>query len=113
MRVTRLALVILAVIAAALSYGVGLYTQSRESQVKQLIRQIEEDRTALHVLDAELAYLSRPQRLQELATQHLNLRPAFPDQLIDNIYNLPPADGLADAAELQPQSKENSEEAQL
>ena len=113
MRVTRFALVILAVITAGLSYGVGLYTQNKESQVKQLIRQIEEDRLALHVLDAELAYLSRPQRLQELAAQPFNLRPVFPDQLIGNIYELPPAHGVAEAKKLEPQRDKNAEEAQL
>lgn len=107
MRFTRLALVILAVIAAATSYGVGLYTQSRESEVKKLIAQIEDDRQALHVLEAELAYLSRPQRLQELASQHLNLRPVFPDQIYDNIYLLPPVGGFAHAAEVKtPESEE-------
>lgn len=107
MRFTKLALIILAVIAAATSYGVGLYTQNKEREAKALIVQIEKDREAIHVLEAELAYLSRPQRLQDLTSRHLNLRPVFPDQIYDNIYSLPPAGGLAEAAELRtPEAEE-------
>lgn len=109
MRITRFALILLVLVAAVASYSVGLYTQDKERQVHNLIAQIEEDRESIHLLQAEVAYLARPQRLQDLSEKHLTLRPPFPEQLYDNVFLLPPADGVNQVANTDVPPRERPE----
>lgn len=91
MRVTRVTLLLLVLVVAGASYAVGLYTQSKERRFYDLQRQIKADTAAIHLLEAELAYLERPERLQKLANMHMTLRPPHPDQLYENAFLLPPS----------------------
>lgn len=52
--------------------------------------QVKEEREALHLLNAEWAYLNRPERLRSLADAHLNLAPVQVQQ-IQPIQSLPAA----------------------
>ncbi|MFZ5609562.1 MAG: cell division protein FtsL [Pseudomonadota bacterium] len=101
MRVTRFTVILLVIVAAVGSLALGLYTREKEQQAERLLAQISRDRGAIHVLEAELAYLVRPQRLQSLAGAHFNLRPPLPAQIYPDVAQLPAEGAKEDGREVQ------------
>lgn len=83
---------------AALTYAIGLYAGSRAAVVRSLVTQIAEDQRAIQMLEAELAYLSRPARLQSLSSAYLVLRPPAPEQIVPDLAVLPSIDSAAQAS---------------
>lgn len=78
--------------------GVGLYqvelgVLAKESELKQINRQIDANREATHVLEAEWSYLNDPTRLADLARRYTDLAPATPTQIagFDRLSPRPPA----------------------
>lgn len=69
--------------AAALLYSVKYRVQAMDEEIVALRRQIETERAAVHVLQAEWAYLTRPERVRKLAHAHLDVRPATGQQLLE------------------------------
>jgi hypothetical protein len=66
--------------------GVGLYqvelgVLAKEAELKQINHQIDADREAVHVLDAEWSYLNDPTRLTDLARRYTDLAPVTPTQI--------------------------------
>jgi hypothetical protein len=73
-------------VALAGVVGFGLFhlkhqVQELEDEMFRLNRTILEEQQAIHVLKAEWSYINQPQRLQSLASRHLDLQPAKPAQL--------------------------------
>lgn len=73
-------LAILAGIAfwAALAFGVyqgAIITRAQEAYVQSLNKQIAQEQAAIKVLRADWAMLTKPDRLQDLAMRHTELRP--------------------------------------
>ncbi len=65
----------LVVLAASWTYKVNYQVQDAESRVAQLQRAIDRERSTIAVLDAEWAYLNRPERLRALSeTYYTELR---------------------------------------
>jgi hypothetical protein len=78
--------------------GVGLYqvelgVLAKESELKQINRQIDANREATHVLEAEWSYLNDPTRLADLTRRYTDLSPATPTQIagFDRLVPRPPA----------------------
>jgi hypothetical protein len=78
--------------------GVGLYqvelgVLAKESELRQINRQIDANREATHVLEAEWSYLNDPNRLADLARRYTDLSPATPTQIagFDRLVPRPPA----------------------
>jgi hypothetical protein len=78
--------------------GVGLYqvelgVLAKESELRQINRQIDSNREATHVLEAEWSYLNDPTRLADLARRYTDLSPATPTQIagFDRLVPRPPA----------------------
>jgi hypothetical protein len=78
--------------------GVGLYqvelgVLAKESELRQINRQIDANRDATHVLEAEWSYLNDPTRLADLARRYTDLAPATPTQIagFDRLIPRPPA----------------------
>lgn len=74
--------------------GSGLFlvkheVQDLEERLARLDDQIAKDRETIHVLRAEWAYLSQPERLARLAERYLGLKPPAPGQIADSIDKLP------------------------
>ncbi len=70
---------------AAILIGCGLYqlkyeVQAKEERLARLNRQIQQEQEAIHVLNAEWAFLNRPDRLADLANRHLELSQVAPAQ---------------------------------
>jgi len=66
--------------------GVGLYqvelgVLAKEAELKQINRQIDANRDAMHVLDAEWSYLNDPTRLADLARRYTDMVPVTPTQM--------------------------------
>jgi cell division protein FtsL len=67
--------------------AVGLYqfkheAQDRRSNIARLRTEIAAQRTAVDLLQAELTFLNRPERIQALAERFLNLQPATMEQVV-------------------------------
>jgi hypothetical protein len=68
--------------------GIGLYqvelgVLAKQAELKQINHQIDANREAIHVLDAEWSYLNDPTRLAELARRYTDLAPVTPTQIAD------------------------------
>jgi hypothetical protein len=82
-------------LALAIVAGTGLFlvkheVQDLEDRLAALDDKIAKDRETIHVLRAEWAYLTQPDRLSRLAGRHLNLKPPAAGQIADSIDKLPP-----------------------
>ena len=72
---------VLALISAVAAFTLKYEVRDLEEQLASLEHQVSESRETSHVLRAEWNYLSRPERLAELAERHLDLAPMGVDQM--------------------------------
>jgi len=63
-------------------YKVKYKVHEVKSQVAGLESQLALESQAVHVLEAEWSYLTRPERVRELANQHLKLEPITAAQMM-------------------------------
>lgn len=82
-------MVCVAVLAIGL-YLVKYSVQDVQRDVSTLKRDLASEKESLHLLNAEWAYLNRPERLRNLADRHLDLVPLDSRQ-IDQVSVLPAA----------------------
>jgi hypothetical protein len=66
--------------------GVGLYqvelgVLAKQAELKQINHQIDANRDAMHVLDAEWSYLNDPTRLADLTRRYTDMIPVTPTQV--------------------------------
>jgi len=77
---------ILALVVAALAIGAVYESERRydaaEEEALRVEREIAATRRDIHVLDVEWSYLTRPERLEDLAALHLPLAPPQVSQMI-------------------------------
>lgn len=79
------------VLIAAAAYGlyfVKFQVQELQRQTATLEQELEKELEHLHVIEAEWAYLTRPDRLQELARHHTTLKPVAGMQ-VQQVAKLP------------------------
>jgi cell division protein FtsL len=62
-------------VAAFGVYLVKYAVQDMQKQVASLEAQLHEEKESLHLLNAEWAYLNRPERLRTISEKHLELAP--------------------------------------
>lgn len=87
----RFALIVAGVIlvaAAAFLYQIKFDVQQMEQDLAATHDEILRHQEALHVLQADWAYLTRPERIATLAERHLGFQPMTPEKVID-VDNLP------------------------
>ncbi len=72
---------ILAIALAIVLLTIKYEVQSLKDELGALDREIVREREAIHVLHAEFAYLTQPERLNRLANAHLGLVAVQPRQL--------------------------------
>jgi cell division protein FtsL len=54
------------------------------AELKEVKKQIESEQDTMHILKAELAYLTSPERLQRLAKSYLDLKTTEVSQMTDD-----------------------------
>lgn len=83
MRLSSMMWVVVVVCAASLLYSVKYQVQTMDREIASIRAQIAEERAAIHVLKAEWAYLSRPERVRDLAEKHLAMEPMNGKQMLE------------------------------
>lgn len=83
MRLSSMVWVVVVVCAASLLYSVKYRVQAMDEEIAAIRRQIAEERAAIHVLNAEWAFLSRPERIRVLAERHLDMQPMDGKQMLE------------------------------
>jgi len=94
---------VLAVAAGIALFLLKYQVRSLEDELAALRHQIRKDKTEIHVLEAEWAYLNDPARLARLSTELLDLKPIRGEQFV-SLATLPyrPPEGVAPLAEAAP-----------
>lgn len=69
--------------ASAGLYAVKYRVLAMDEEISALNAQIDAERSSIHVLIAEWAYLTRPERLEKLAKKHLSMQPVGAMQLLE------------------------------
>lgn len=75
-------------ISTASVYNLKQATYDLEEKKRDISAHILKDREAIKVLKAEMAYLSRPERLERLSRRHLVLDVTQNDQLVAGVEDL-------------------------
>ncbi len=78
--ITLITLCVLIVVSYGL-YNLKYEVEDLQDHANSLRAQMDEDRRAIKVLEAEWAYLSRPDRLQKLSAKFLVLQPTIARQV--------------------------------
>ncbi|MEM6902054.1 MAG: hypothetical protein AAF556_02285, partial [Pseudomonadota bacterium] len=81
--VSSLFLLGLIIVASGTMMAIAQRVDGLRDQRDQLTAEIEHERKALHMLQAEWAHLNQPARLRTLALEMTELRPLTPEQLVD------------------------------
>ncbi len=81
-RFTNIVLVSLAVASACLSYAIKYDTQAKGEQLESLNRQISKEIEGLRVTNVEWNYLTRPERLKNLADMRPDLQTMSLSQIV-------------------------------
>jgi len=82
-RLSTLFLMAILFCAAYALYLVKYEVQSVREEAHLLELQLQEENEALHIANAEWAYLNRPERLQQLADKYLTLKPVQGSQIVE------------------------------
>jgi hypothetical protein len=72
------------------TYGVSLMVGERYARIVELREQIVADQAAIRVLRTELAYLSRPEQVQQMSDRLLGLAAPEPNQILASFDALKP-----------------------
>jgi hypothetical protein len=83
LRLFNILAVVLLIASAVYAYTIKYQTAYRYEQIAKTKIEIKAERDALAVLRAEWAYMTRPERLQQLADRYLpDLAPLQPPQIV-------------------------------
>lgn len=90
MRLGMMILVTVMVMGALAVYEVKYEVRDIKQDVRELENNIAREKESIHVLEAEWAYLTRPERLSRLSEKYLELGPVQAIQIRDEAsLNLP------------------------
>ncbi len=104
----------LASLAGAALLHTSQSVQRAEEEMAVINAEIEKERDAIRVLNAEWEYLNRPERLEKLASEFLDLVPPGPDAVQDSMMmeavSLPERQEETPLVEAQPVTFKSQEE---
>ncbi len=81
-RLIVLCLALAAIVTTSLIYHMKYDTRDLSTNVRKLERSVERKRAAIATLEAELSFLTAPERLDPLARERLGMRPEKPGDAI-------------------------------
>jgi cell division protein FtsL len=82
LRILNIVLVLMVLAAAFTLYSLEHETRRGERRIAELKRGISDEQEMIRLLEAEWSNLTRPHRIEQLASQHLDLVPLSPLQLV-------------------------------
>lgn len=82
LRVFNGVLVMSVIACAFVLYSLQHTSRQNERLIAKYKRDIATERENIKLLSAEWSYLNKPERLERLAREHLQLRPAEPQQFV-------------------------------
>lgn len=80
---------ICALLSGAALMQLKLAVQDQAEKVVELADQIHKDQESIRILEAEWAYLTSPQALQEQSIEFLALMPPSPKQVLESVADIP------------------------
>jgi cell division protein FtsL len=83
LRVLNIILVLMVLASAFTIYSLEHETRRGERRIAELKRGISDEQEMIRLLEAEWSNLTRPRRIEQLASRHLQLKPLSPLQLVD------------------------------
>lgn len=88
-RMTGIIMLIIGVALIIALYYVKIRSQTANQEVRRLERLVVEEKNAIRVLQAEIAFLENPDRLRNLSNIYLSLQPISAENIIsiDEIVN--------------------------
>lgn len=75
-RVVEMAALALLLVLVLVVYLGKTFAGRERTEIARVERQIAQEKTRVRLLQAEVAYLEQPERLERLARQHLGMEPA-------------------------------------
>ena len=81
MRHSHFIMLCLAVLTGVMLYQIKYKVMHLEEHLSEINRQIIAERESIHVLHAEISYMSRPDYISRLSEKHLNIAAVRPDQV--------------------------------
>lgn len=82
LQILNIVLVLMVLAAAFTLYSLEHETRRGERRIAELKRGILDEQEMIRLLEAEWSNLTRPRRIEQLASQHLKLAPLSPLQLV-------------------------------
>ena len=82
LRMINAGLVVMLIVSAFVLYSLEHALRKHERHIASLKKEIRQEDENIKLLKAEWSHLIRPERLERLATEHLELRQARPYQLV-------------------------------
>jgi cell division protein FtsL len=83
LRILNVILVLMVLASAFTIYSLEHQTRRGERRIAELKRGISDEQEMIRLLEAEWSNLTRPRRIEQLAHQHLQLKPLSPLQLVE------------------------------
>ena len=89
LRISTILFLIMAGAAGFFLFQTSQDVQVKERELSGMKQAIQKEKESIRVLEAEWDYLNRPDRLEELARQHLKMVPAEPEILVKDSGDIP------------------------
>lgn len=89
LKLSSMTALLLAMLAGGALFWVSQQVQQTEREQRKLQRIVTQEQEAIRVLNAEWDYLNRPDRLEKLANEQLQMEPAKADDLLQNVHAIP------------------------
>ena len=84
---------VMLVVSGATLMTISHRVQIEERSIAHIKNEIAREKETIRILDAEWAFLNNPARLEQYATQYLNLVPPTPDRMVSHFSALPDEQG--------------------